>query len=257
MPDRLPSTMRAATRHALFLDFDGTLVDIAPRPDAIVVHPELSAILCLLRERLDGALAIVTGRPVHVIDEEFAPERFDVAGLHGAETRLANAELDAAPADPALRRSVERLRGEIEGRKGLLLEDKGRSFALHWRLAPALADEANALMQAEAARLGPAFRLQSGKSVMELLPASATKGGAIQALMKRPPYLGRVPVFIGDDVTDEHGFAVVDEAGGVSVRVGEGPSRAACRISTPSALMRCLERWAQTGDVSFLKDEVS
>lgn len=255
MRDRKPPSDADTPRpYALFLDFDGTLVDIAPRPDAIVVHPDLSAILQRLRDRLGGALAIVTGRPVGVIDAEFAPARFDVAGLHGAEMRVASSSIEAAPPSAALRESVARLQAAMAGRAGLLVEDKGRSVALHWRLAPHLADEAVTLMSAEAERLGPAFRLQAGKSVLELLPASANKGDAIAALLRHPPYRDRVPVFIGDDVTDEHGFEVVDAAGGLSVRVGEGPSRAARRIATPTALMRCLDQWAASGRIAFAGD---
>jgi trehalose 6-phosphate phosphatase len=254
MPDRKLPVDADAPHHALFLDFDGTLVDIAPRPDAIVVHPDLSAILLRLKDRLGGALAIVTGRSVGVIDAELAPARFDVAGLHGAEMRVAGNSLEAAPPCDAVRESVARLQAAIAGRPGLLVEDKGRGVALHWRLAPHLADDAVMLMSAEVEQLGPAFRLQAGKSVLELLPANANKGAAIATLLRHAPYRGRVPVFIGDDVTDEHGFEVVDNAGGLSVRVGAGPSRAARRIATPAALLRCLDHWAASGRIAFAEE---
>ncbi|MCP8938335.1 trehalose-phosphatase [Alsobacter sp. SYSU M60028] len=237
---------------ALFLDFDGTLVAIAPTPDAVEVAPDLAGVLARLRARLDGALAIVTGRPVAAIDDFLAPQRFDVAGLHGAELRLVGEGLRARPAAPALRDSVSRLRAAEAG--GLVVEDKGRSVAVHWRLAPRREEMARIMMQREAELLGPGWRLQEGKSVLELLPAGASKGAAIAGLMTRRPYAGRTPIFIGDDVTDEHGFAEVDAAGGVSVRVGPGESRARRRIADPAALLACLRRWAAGGEPPFQED---
>lgn len=231
---------------ALFIDFDGTLVEIAETPEAVRVDAALSAMLARLRDGLGGALAIVSGRSLQALDGFLAPERFDAAGLHGLERRAAGIVQPCRPADhPELRARVERLRAEAPA--GLLLEDKGCSAALHWRLTPHLATEAVRLMTEAAAALGPAYRLQEGKAVLEILPASAGKGGAIRTFLRTAPYLGRQPIFIGDDRTDEDGFAAVEEAGGVSVKIGPGKTLARRRLAGPADLRVRLAAWARGG----------
>lgn len=231
---------------ALFLDFDGTLVDIAPRPDAVRVTPGLVESLERLRERLGGALAIVTGRPIAVIDDFLAPARFDVAGLHGVERRFAGETSGGRAEDhPKLRAGIERLNVELEGLEGVLIEDKGASVATHWRLAgPADAEKAERIVKDLAASLGAAYRLQLGKAVGEIVPAEATKGHAIRALSEQPPYAGRRAVFLGDDRTDELAFATVNEDGGVSVRVGEGDTIAPRRLAGPAEVRALVASWA-------------
>ncbi|MDP4021814.1 trehalose-phosphatase [Methylobacterium sp. NEAU 140] len=231
---------------ALFLDFDGTLVDIAPRPDAVRVEPGLVDALERLRDRLGGALAIVTGRPVAQIDGFLAPALFDAAGLHGVERRVDGALSGGRPEDhPELRRQVERLNAETAALDGVLIEDKGASVAVHWRLAgPAETARAEALVRAAAGSLGSAYRLQLGKAVGEIVPAQATKAHAIRGLMERAPYAGRRAVFLGDDKTDEIAFASVAEDGGVAVRVGDGETVAARRLPDPAAVRALLRGWA-------------
>ena len=239
-------SIRAADGVALFLDFDGTLVDIAPRPDQVRVEEDLPRDLRRLHARLGGALAIVTGRPVSVIDGFLAPERFDVAGLHGVERRTGATLAGRHPEDyPDLRAGVARLTRETADLPAILVEDKGCSVALHWRLAtPSDAARAQAVVAAVADTLHPGFRLQRGKAVAEILPADATKGHAIRAFLRAAPYAGRQAVFLGDDVTDEEGFADVNEDGGVSVKVGGGPTIAERRLAGPEAVRDCLARWA-------------
>ena len=231
---------------ALFLDFDGTLVEIAPTPDSVRVDPALASTLERLRERLDGALAIVTGRPVSVIDGFLVPARFDVAGLHGAERRVGGQTRGGRPEDhPALRAWIERLKRETARLDKVLIEDKGISVGVHWRLANS--DDtaaAEALVKQAAADLGDAYRLQLGKAVGEVLPASATKGHAIRGLMEGPPYAGRRAIFLGDDKTDELAFASVNEDGGVSVRIGDEETVAARRLGSPAEVRRLLTAWA-------------
>jgi trehalose 6-phosphate phosphatase len=231
---------------ALFLDFDGTLVEIAPRPDAVRVDPDLVPTLERLRERLGGALAIVTGRPVAVIDDFLAPARFDVAGLHGVERRTDGALTGGRAEDhPALRAEVGRLRARVADLDAVLIEDKGASVAVHWRLAaPADAERAEAIVREAAATLGADYRLQLGKAVGEIVPASATKGHAIRAFLEAAPYAGRRAVFIGDDRTDEIAFASVNADGGVSVRVGESDTIATRRLADPEAVRALLRAWA-------------
>lgn len=236
---------------ALFLDFDGTLVDIAPAPDAVRIDPALPDVLASLSRNLGGALAIVTGRPVAVVDHYLAPYRFDVAGLHGAVLRVGGRQL-AEPTVPSLfRAEVVGLTDAAQAWPGLIVEDKGASVAVHWRLAPQHRQAAEALARGALAALGPDWRLQTGKAVLEIVRAGTGKGRAIARLLAEPPYLGRTAVFIGDDDTDEHGFAEVLARGGVAVRVGEGETRAPLRVSGPAALAGLLDRWATTGECPF------
>lgn len=237
---------------ALFLDFDGTLVDIAERPEAVRVDPALPPALADLQTRLRGALAVVSGRPIAFLDERLAPFRFDAAGLHGIEQRLAGRFSPCNPEDhPTLRREVVRLLGVTAAHAGVLIEDKGCSVAVHWRTAPDKADFARAQAQASAATLGQAYRIQYGKAVAEILPAASGKGRVIEAFLRERPYRGRTPIFIGDDLTDEHGFAAVNAAGGLSIRVGAGESVAAKRLDSPAQLRERLFRWAETGETPF------
>ena len=241
---------------ALFLDFDGTLAEIAPTPDSVRVEAGLVDTLERLRARLGGALAIVTGRPVSVIDGFLAPARLDAAGLHGVEHRaggeITGGEITGGRAEdhPQLREQVERLHAGAKDLAKVLIEDKGASVAVHWRLAnPEDAARAEALVVAAAGALGGAYRLQLGKAVGEIVPAQATKAHAIRALMERAPYAGRRPVFLGDDRTDEIAFASVTEDGGVAVRVGDGETVASRRLADPAAVRALLRAWADGGTI--------
>lgn len=238
--------------YALFLDFDGTIVDIAERPEAVVVDPGLPSTLRRIRNGLGGALALVSGRSIDTLDGFLAPERFDAAGVHGVERRVAGERLGSrSDGDPAFRQVMEAVRGFTALHEGLLLEDKGASFAVHWRLRPDLADEALRVVDAAAARLAPGYRLQQGKAVAEILPSQAGKGAAIAWFMERPPYRGRRPIFVGDDLTDEHGFLAVNERDGISVRVGDGTTVATRRVASPTDLKALLQRWASSGRSPF------
>ncbi|WP_332693295.1 trehalose-phosphatase [Bosea sp. (in: a-proteobacteria)] len=251
-----PAAVRTAPI-ALFLDFDGTLVEIAPSPEDVHLDRRVPGALDALRQRLDGALALVSGRPVALLDEMMAPYRFDAAGLHGAQIRLGGAEAPLAAPSEALRTATRAMVRFANSNIGILVEDKRQSVALHWRLAPALADEAMALMERLAAEIGPSMRLQRGKAVAELVPANASKGGAIAWLMQQEAYAGRRPVFIGDDITDEDGFATVNAAAGLSIRIGEGESCARHRLASPTALHRILLAAADGGELTletFLQD---
>jgi trehalose 6-phosphate phosphatase len=238
--------------HALFLDFDGTLVDIAPRPDAVVVEPRLRDALAVLRDRLDGALAIVTGRTIAVVDGFLDLPGLDVAGLHGIEFRVGGAVHPCRPEDhPALRRGIDELRARFRDSPGVLIEDKGCSVGVHWRLAPDAAEAARSAVEALRGALGDGYRIQAGKAVAEILPARSGKGPAIERLMEAPPYAGRRPVFIGDDLTDEGGFRAVNALGGLSVRVGPGETCATHRAAAPADVREALIRWAETGAPGF------
>jgi trehalose 6-phosphate phosphatase len=242
--------------YALFLDFDGTLVDIVERPDAVVVDPALPDILTRLQERLGGALAIISGRPVEFLDARFVPHVFDMAGLHGLEHRIAGRLSMCDPDEhPALRETVERLCKIVADKEGVLIEDKGCSVAIHWRLAPHEKDFALATAHAAVEALGADYRVQHGKAVAEILPSAAGKGKVIERFLQEAPYKGRRPIFIGDDLTDEHGFKTVNAHDGLSVRIGAGDTIAQVRLGTPADLRHCLSTWAFDGTLPFKGDD--
>jgi trehalose 6-phosphate phosphatase len=224
--------------HALFLDFDGTLVEIAPSPDSIVLDPMLPAALSRLADRLGGALALVSGRPIADIDRWLAPLRLPSAGVHGAERRDGDGQLSAV-APPELAALADRLEALVREHPGLLLERKSASVALHYRQAPALEALCRAALAELLAPL-PGLRLLQGKQVLEVLPPAVGKGQAIEAFLREPPFAGRRPLFVGDDVTDEDGFEAVQRHGGIAVKVGPGESGAACRLDSPAAVRQWL-----------------
>jgi trehalose 6-phosphate phosphatase len=222
---------------AYFLDVDGTLLEHAETPDAVRVDADMRALLAALQARAGGALALISGRAVADIDALFEPLRLPVAGQHGVERRDAAGQVHhhAFPLEP-VRRAAERIGAFAAAHPGLVFEDKGYNLALHYRLAPQLAEAACALVEGAAAELGEGFELQRGKMVLELKPGGRDKGTAIEEFMAEPPFRGRTPVFVGDDLTDEFGFGVVNRMGGVSVKVGEGRSAARWRLADAAAV---------------------
>jgi len=238
--------------HALFLDFDGTLVEIVDRPDAVAVGDGVPETLARLSTALDGALAVVSGRPIAFLDAKLAPFAPDAAGLHGVERRLAGVLHPCRPEEhPDLRRGIDALHAALDPVENVIIEDKGCSVAVHWRMAPAQEGRAKGLVEDLAGRLGADYRIQFGKMVAEILPASSGKGPIIARFMEEPPYAGRTPVFIGDDLTDENGFTTVHRLGGVAVRIGDGDTVARYRLPSVSALYAVLGRWADAGRVDF------
>jgi trehalose 6-phosphate phosphatase len=229
---------------ALFLDVDGTLLDIAERPEQVDAHQLDRALVEGLQRAAGGALALISGRSLAQLDAMFAPLRLPAAGQHGFERRDLRGERHRhrfpvetlAPAKARLREFAAR-------HSGLVLEDKGASLALHYRLAPQLAEAALDAMREAGAPLGGAVQIQGGKMVWELKPAGADKGLAIDEFMREAPFAGRTPVFLGDDVTDEYGFRVVNRLGGHSIKVGDGESQARWRLANPSAARAWLREW--------------
>ncbi|WP_028745321.1 trehalose-phosphatase [Rhizobium mesoamericanum] len=219
---------------ALFLDIDGTLLDLADVPDAIVVPPFLPTSLEIASRRLGGALALVTGRALAYADELFSPFRFPVAGLHGAELRRPDGKVAKAETTAAFEVLKADLRKETEGLEGVLVEDKGAAVAAHYRLAPQRQAQVEPIMERLLTKAGPNWTLQRGKMVLEIRPASADKGQAVEAFLSIPPFVGRRPIVIGDDVTDEAMFRVANRRGGLSVRVGAFFETAAT-LTLPSA----------------------
>jgi len=240
--DRLPP---ALDRHAaLFLDVDGTLLEIAARSDFVQVPPRLPALLVDLTERRDGALALISGRPLAELDRLFHPWRGAAAGVHGSERRRADGTLDHRT-DSDAAAALDHIRPLLEalacGRDGLVLEDKRSAIGLHYRSAPELAAEIHAFAEALQREGDTALRLISGKMVVEFQPRGADKGAAIAAFLAEPPFLGRRPVFVGDDATDEDGFAEIERRSGIAIRVGPiAASTARYRLPSVAAVLAWL-----------------
>jgi trehalose 6-phosphate phosphatase len=237
-PAKLPRPPRLrAADIALFLDVDGTLLEIAPEPGAVQVPARLRRILPQLQSATGGALALVSGRALDQIDRLFAPLRLSAAGLHGLERRSLGCKLERATPDPAaLEPARRRMAAFAAAHDGVVLEDKGLTLALHYRKAPDVAEAAVAAAEAAAAESGGALVLLHGKMVCELKPPGVDKGRAIAAFMEKPPFAGRQPVFAGDDVTDEAGFVTINQRGGVSIRIGGPPTAAAYGLPNVPAL---------------------
>ena len=228
---------------ALFLDVDGCLLDFADRPDAVAVPSALRTSLETLYARLDGALALVSGRSLATLDLLFEPLRLPAAGLHGLERRAAGRQVEAPAPAPLLEKVRADAHRIAAAHPGTLVEDKGAALALHWRQAPDAADALHAFAAAALPWL-KGYRLQPGDHVVELRPASADKGDAIAAFLDEPPFAGRRAVFAGDDLTDEHGFEVVNARGGLSVLVGGRKGSAARHaLRDPADVRAWLAAW--------------
>lgn len=216
---------------ALFLDIDGTLIDLAPTPDSIVVPETLPGDIDRLAKKLGGALALVTGRALLYADELFEPFHFPIAGLHGAEIRdVDGRELFVVPS-PEFQALKHALMREAENMPGVLIEDKGAAVAAHYRLAPQFEEQLHQRMKDYAHAAGPDWALQIGKFVFELRPSRASKGDALERFLSEQPFLDRLPLAIGDDLTDESMFAVANARDGYSIRVGR-PNASTCAQAT-------------------------
>ncbi len=227
-----------------FLDFDGTLVELVAHPDAVEVNQQLRELLLRLHTRAAGALAIVSGRSLRDIDRHLGLPQFVAAGTHGLEIRNSAGgvtEPDGVAADSAAIGAG--MRALAARAPTLMLEDKGRSFALHYRAGPELAS----MCETEVAKIvaaHPEYAVQRGKMVIEVKPAHVDKGVAVQYLMRDAVFRARKPIFLGDDLTDEHGFRVAQASGGFAVKIGSGPSCARYGIADVAGVHRWLAKIA-------------
>ena len=235
-------------RHwAFFLDLDGTLLEIAETPDAVDPGEQEIILLGRLKNACGGAVALISGRSLARIDQLLSPLVLAAAGQHGAERRDAQGRRHRHRFPVAsLKPAASGIRSFAARHRGLVFEDKGASVALHYRLAPQLEAAAQRVVREAAEPLGDAVEVQGGKMVVELKPAGCDKGSAIESFMQEPPFVGCVPVILGDDVTDEYGFRVVNRLGGHSVMVGEGPSAARWRLQDPAAARAWLGEWLES-----------
>ncbi|HEU0099119.1 MAG TPA: trehalose-phosphatase [Allosphingosinicella sp.] len=240
MADSSPPPLSRLAPAALFLDFDGTLVELAEAPGAIAVPSGLAPLLDRLAQRLEGRLAIVSGRAVDDLRRHLGGFGAAVSGSHGAELHYADGRRIPVSEPPGLAGARESIRRFAAADAGFLVEDKPAGIALHYRLAPERAEEAESFLEAVAQRSGLA--LQRGKMVAELRPHGADKGAALRRLMAEPPFAGARPVFVGDDLTDEDAFRAAASLGGEGVLVGpDRPSAARWRLEGVAAVTAWLE----------------
>lgn len=225
---------------AFFIDLDGTLAEIQPRPELVSI-PALTLATLARLHAAGVCLAVVSGRPLAQIDQLLGGLPLPAAGVHGAQRRTADGVVHELERDCELFAAIRaELSAACAHHPKLFLEDKGVAFALHFRQAPELEAVARALAEGFVARYPAALALQPGKCVFELKPRGASKGEVIRRFMSEPPFKGKHPVFIGDDITDEAGFAAVNALGGLSIKVGAGPSEARQRLESVAAVAEWL-----------------
>ncbi len=216
---------------AIFTDFDGTLVELAETPDAISVVDTLPGQLERVAREFDSAFAVLTGREIGEIDKYLSPLHLPVAGAHGTQRRRADGFVETV--DPTAILGAEAIANALQpllaAHPDLLIETKEGAVALHYRQAPHLEEAVRSAME-EAVQNVPDFALVPGKMVLEARPRGVNKGDALRAFMREEPFLGRLPIFIGDDVTDEDAFIAAQDLGGVGIKLGDGDTAARMRI---------------------------
>lgn len=240
-PDAPPPLRLAGA--ALFLDFDGTLVELADAPDLIQIPDTLPDLLVRLAERLAGRLAIVSGRSIDDLDRHLGCSGLAVSGSHGLELRLPGGCSHTGSAPEIMQEVRQAIRRFADGAPGLLVEEKPAGIAVHFRQAPGRAAEVGAFLAALADRTG--LHLQHGKMVAELRPHGPDKGDALRRIMAEPVFAGARPLFVGDDLTDEDAFAAAAALGGAGVLVGE-PRETVARWRLPS--VAAVARWLEAAE---------
>jgi trehalose 6-phosphate phosphatase len=211
-----------ATNSALFLDIDGTLIDIAPAPELVRIPPDLAQLIGDLTTALGGALAILTGRPIVDVDRFLAPLAPVAAGVHGAELRMSRGgevQLTAEPIDPEV---IDAVRGVMQAEPGVFVELKRASVAVHYRLAPDAGPRIERALQGVVGSSHDHLILCKGRKVLEIMPRHISKGTALERIAELPAFRGRVPIMIGDDVSDLTAFAAAVRLGGHGLKVAGG-----------------------------------
>lgn len=226
---------------ALFLDFDGTLVEIAPRPDAIEIPDTLIARLTAVGEAVDGALALISGRAIADIDRYLRAPHLTISGSHGAEQR--HSGVSHAPSGDTAQiaaQIAQTMKDRFADDPRIIVEPKPAGVAVHFRAASER--DLDVLAAFGEVLLGHDDLVAiSGKAVVEAKPRAITKGTAIMSLLNESPFRGRIPVFIGDDVTDEDGFRAVNAVGGVSIKIGQGTTLARFRLYDVADVLHLLD----------------
>jgi len=250
MSNRISSLPADLRGYSILLDVDGTILDLAPTPREVFVPHALRETLARLWDRTGGAVAFVSGRPLNELDLIFSPLQLPTIGGHGAELRVMAGASPEPPRLPALDPALKRLFAKIaEAGPGIILEDKGYSLALHYRLAP----DKEALVRTAAAKIcaglkdSAAVELLPGKLMVEIKQVGFTKATAVRELLTYPPFTDRRPIFIGDDVTDLGVFDVVPEFGGIGISVGRDLAGVAACFEQPADVRRWLDRISRNG----------
>jgi trehalose 6-phosphate phosphatase len=235
---------------ALFLDFDGTLVGIAATPSVVRVPSDLGRLLERASAALGGALAIISGRPIAAIDAMTAPLRLPAAGVHGAELRMEPGSPIVAAAPRIAPELVQAVRAAVGDRKGLLVEEKTYSVAVHYRLAPDERPRIEAALRELLHESADDVVLKRGRKIVEVTPRMATKGGALLAFMREPPFAGRRPIMVGDDLTDESAMAAARGLGGGGLKVaGEHFPAEDADFADPTAVRAWLKSLTEGGSL--------
>lgn len=236
--------------YGFFFDIDGTLAPIAPKPDEAQIPSELLSLITIIQHG-GNPVAMISGRTLQDIDRMCEPAQFCAAGQHGLEVRhgdgaiYALSDTNSVMADIA--KKIESFQAEFPD---LLVEYKGLSIVVHYRNAPYLGEEVDRFLTGLASEFSDAVELQKGKMVGELRLKGASKGEAIRQLMQTALFAECIPVFAGDDITDESGFAVVNALGGISIKIGEGNTEALHRLDSPTDLHEWLKLFQQTKGAS-------
>jgi trehalose 6-phosphate phosphatase len=232
----------------LFLDVDGTLIELTDSPLETFADLELKALLGHVAERLGGALALISGRSIEYLDALFSPLKLPAAGLHGVERRKASGIMHGASfVDTQLTEARAAVNALVQAQPGTSVEDKGRTLAVHFRMAPQCEAAVRQALTDIAKPLGTNYHIQEGSMVLEIKPRGFSKATAIKAFMQEPPFSGRQPVFVGDDLTDQDGFKMVEDQGGISIGVGERV-KGQFRFDTVSAVRDWLQGIAALHD---------
>lgn len=248
-PMSLP-TLSEPDRIAFFLDFDGTLVELAERPDAVRLTERTRDALGRLSDATGGAVAVITGREISDLDAFLAPLRLPAAGVHGLTRRTLSGESLAAPIDEDFLRHAELLLAPLVlSEPGLLLERKSNAVALHYRARPDLETACGEVMD-ELAAISRGIQIKRGKMVFEAKPAMADKGTAILDFLKEAPFAGRRPFFAGDDATDEDAFAAVNKLDGITVKIGPGATIARYRADGTAVFLD----WLHAVSLAFMSE---
>lgn len=228
-------------RVALFLDIDGTLSDLEATPsEAFIPEATLQALETI--QRYHGAVALVSGRSIASIDAMCGGRRFAASGQHGLEMRLGDAIVTRMGSEEAFAPFVRQMEAELAGKwDGLVIEKKGLSVAAHYRRCPEVGSHILHVMERIAAAHPGQIDVQTGKCVVELKQSGSSKGTAIQKMMQDALFKGRMPVFAGDDVTDEAGFATAQQLGGAGIKIGLPPTLACYQLPDPQALRNWLQ----------------
>jgi trehalose 6-phosphate phosphatase len=230
------------------LDVDGTLIELTDSPLETFADLELKTLLGHVAERLGGALALISGRSIDYLDALFSPLRLPAAGLHGVERRKASGIMHGASfMDTQLTEARAAVNALVQAQPGTSVEDKGRTLAVHFRMAPQCEAAVRQALTDIAKPLGTNYHIQEGSMVLEIKPRGFSKATAIKAFMQEPPFSGRQPVFVGDDLTDQDGFKMVEDQGGISIAVGNRV-HGQFRFDTVSAVRAWLQEIAALHD---------